>query len=46
MITEELKNFTNKVSSDITNTTQTYHTAQENTDKLTENAISQALTKA
>ena len=45
MITEELKNFTNKVSGNITKITQEYDTAQENTGKLIENAISQALTK-
>ena len=41
MITEELKDFTNKVSGDITKIIQAYNTAQENTDKLIENAISQ-----
>ena len=46
MITKELKKFTDKVSSDITNITQVYSTAQENTGKLVENAIWQALTKA
>ena len=46
MITEELKNFTNKVSSDITKITQVYNTAQEITSKLIENTISQVLTKA
>ena len=45
-IMKELQNFTNKVLGDITKITQTYNTAQENTDKLTENAVSQALTKA
>ena len=33
MITKEIKNFTNKVSSDITKITQAYHAAQENTGK-------------
>ena len=45
MITKEFKNFTNKVSGDITKITQTYHSAQENTGKLIENAVSQTLTK-
>ena len=45
MITKELINFTNKVSEDITKT-QAYNTGQENTSKLIENAIPQALTKA
>ena len=31
MITEELKNFTYKVSGDITKITQAYNTAQQNT---------------
>ena len=46
MITEELKKITNKVSGDITKTMQAYNTAQENTGKLLENAISQLLTKS
>ena len=46
MITEELKNFTNKKSGDITKITKAYNTAHENTDKLIENAISQTLRKA
>ena len=46
MITEELRKVANKVSGDITKITQAYNTAQENTGKLIENAISQALTKA
>ena len=46
MITKELKNFTNKASGDITMITQAYNIAQENTGKLIENVISQALTKA
>ena len=40
------KNFKNKVSSNITKITQAYNTLQEKTGKLTENAISQTLTKA
>ena len=46
IITKELKNFTNKVSSNITKIIQAYNTAQENTGKLIENAIPKALTKA
>ena len=46
MIAEELRNFTNKVSSDITKIIQAYNTSQDKTGKLIENAISQALTKA
>ena len=46
MITEELKKIINKVSGDITKVTQAYNTVQENTGKLIENEISQALTKA
>ena len=46
MTTQELKNVTNKVSGDITKITQAYNTAQENTHKLIDNAISWALTKA
>ena len=45
MITQELKNFMDKVSGDIINITQAYTAAQENTGKLIKNAISQALTK-
>ena len=43
MIDEELKNFTIKVSSDITKMTQAYKISQEKTGKLIENTISQAL---
>ena len=46
MTTQELKKFTNKVSSDITKITQAYTTTQENMGKLIENMILQALTKA
>ena len=46
IITQEFKNFRNKVSSDITKITQEYTTAQENTGKLIENAVSQALNKS
>ena len=46
MITQELTNFTNKVSSDITKITQAPTASQENMAKLKENTISQALTKA
>ena len=46
MITKELKNFMHKVFGDITKNMQAYHTAEEITGKLTENSISQALTKA
>ena len=46
MIVKELKNVTNKVSSDITKITQAYNTSQEKKGKCIENAISQALTKA
>ena len=45
MITQELQNFTNKMSSDINKSTQACTVAQENTGKLIENAISQALTR-
>ena len=45
MIAEELKNFTNKMSSDITKTTQAYNTLHEKREKCIENVISQALTK-
>ena len=45
MITQELRNFTDKVSDDITKTTQACIAAQENTGKLIENVISQALMK-
>ena len=40
-----IKNFMDKVSDDITKITQAYTTTQENTGKLTENVISQELTK-
>ena len=45
MIAEELRNFTNKVPGDTTKITQAHNTSQVQTGKLTENAISQALTK-
>ena len=45
MIIKELK-MSQKVYGGITKITQAYNTAQENTGKFTENAISQALTKA
>ena len=45
MITQELRNFTDKVSGDITKITQACTTAHENTGKLIESAISLALTK-
>ena len=45
MITQELRNLTDKMYCDITKTTQAYTTPQENTGKLIENTISQALTK-
>ena len=45
MITQELRNFTDIVFSDITKITQACTTAQENTSKLIENALSQALAK-
>ena len=45
MITQELRNFRDKLSGDITKITQACTTAQENTGKLIENAISQASTK-
>ena len=45
MIIQELRNFMAKVSGDITKIMQTHTAAQENTGKLVENAISQALTK-
>ena len=41
IITQELRNFTDKVSGDITKITQTCTAAQENTGKLKEDAISQ-----
>ena len=44
-ITWELRNFMNRVSGDITKITQVCTAAQENTGKLIENAISQALDK-
>ena len=43
--TEELKDFTKQVSSDLTKMTQAHKTVQEHTGKLIENMISQALTK-
>ena len=45
MITQELRNFMDKMSSDITKITQACTVAQENTGKLIENVISQTLTK-
>ena len=45
MITQELRNVTYKVSSDITKIMQACTAAQENTGKLIENAISEALMK-
>ena len=45
MIAQQLRNLTVKVSCDITKITQACTAAQENTGKLIENAISQALTK-
>ena len=45
MIAQELRNFTDKVSSDINKITQACKAAQENIGKLTENTFSQALTK-
>ena len=45
MITQELRNFTGKVSHDITKIMHACTTAHEKTDKLIENAISLALTK-
>ena len=45
MITQELQNFTGKMSTDINKITQAYTAAQENTGKLIENVILQALTK-
>ena len=44
-IIQELRNFMDKVSHDITKITQACTTAQENTGKLIENVISQAFTK-
>ena len=46
MITQELRNFTDKESGDITKIMQACTVAQENTGKLIENAISQTLTKS
>ena len=46
MITQDLRKFMDKVSCDITKNIQAYTTAQENTGKLLENMISQALTKS
>ena len=45
MITQELRNITDKMSDDINKITQACTTAQENTGKLIQNAILQALTK-
>ena len=45
MIRQELRNFTDKVSSDINKITQAYTATQENTGKLIKNTITQALTK-
>ena len=40
---QELQNFTNKESSDLHKITQTCTTAQENTSRLVQDVISQAL---
>ena len=45
IITQELRNVMDKVSCDFTKIMQACTTAQENTGKLIENAISQGLTK-
>ena len=45
MITQELRNFMDKVSGDITKITQACIAVQESTGKIMKNAISQALTK-
>ena len=45
MITQEVENFMDKVPDDITKITQACTTAQENTGKVMENSITQALTK-
>ena len=45
MITQELKYYTTNMSGNITKSTQACTAAQENTDKLMENVISQDLTK-
>ena len=45
MITQELRHFMGKVSGDISKTTEACTATQENTGKLLENVISQALTK-
>ena len=44
-LTEELKTFTTIVSSNISEMTLAHKTAQENTGKMIENSISQAITK-
>ena len=44
-LTEELKNFTNFVTSNLSEIPQTCQTTQEQTGKFIENAISQVLTK-
>ena len=44
-MTHELRNFMDKVSGDINKITQACITAQEDTGKLIENTISQALTE-
>ena len=44
-LTEELNTVTTLVSSNISEMTLAHNTAQENTGKMIENAISQALTK-
>ena len=46
MVMQELKNFKEKVSSDITKITQACTAAQEKTWKVIVNAIPQALTKS
>ena len=45
IMAEELQNFSKQDLSNITKMTQAHHTTQEYTGKLTENAISQALSK-
>ena len=45
IITQELQNFMDKASSDLNKITQAYTAAQENTCRLMENAISQALAR-
>ena len=45
IITQELQSFTDKMSGDLNKITQACTTAQDNTSKLIENAISQALAR-